>query len=94
MFALKDSFSAREEVTLLKVDPFDTKFLAFDMKKFLEQERYISHEHAMISDRSSGVITLSDEASNSFIAAGAVTIGVLAGPLSLIPLGVFGITQF
>lgn len=89
----RDSFSGKEVVTLSKATPFDFHLLAFDMKKFLAQEKYITHERTKIPDRSSGVITLSDEASNTFITAGAVAIGVLTGPISLIPLGVFGLTQ-
>lgn len=90
----KDSFSAREQVTLKKVDQFDLKLLAFDMKKFLAREKYISHERSIDSPGTSAFISVSDSTTNTLITAGAVTLGILTGPMSLIPLGIFGITQF
>lgn len=90
----RDSFSGKEVVTLSNATPFDFHLLAFDMKKFLAQEKYFSHEREIVVHSSGGGIPVSDETANSLITAGAVTLGILTGPLSLIPLGVFGLTQF
>jgi hypothetical protein len=89
-----DTFSGKEVVKLLKVNPFDVKMLGFDTKKFLAQEKYISHERKFTRPHYSLVFDVSDETANSLISASAVTLGILTGPISLIPLGVFGLTQF
>ncbi len=88
-----ESFSIKEELTILQMELFELNVLAFDSREIIKQDSLVSHYRESHFQQSSSGITVSDSVANSFISSGAVAIGVAAGPISLIPAALFGIYQ-
>jgi hypothetical protein len=89
-----ESFSLKEELTIKDISLFELNVLAFDSRAIIKNEKLISNYHEKKHYQSSGgVILIPDAAANSLISAGAIAVGIAAGPMSLIPATIFGIYQ-
>jgi hypothetical protein len=88
-----EHFILKEELTIKDVSLFELNVLAFDSHDLNKTEKLISHYHEQTHYKSTGGIPIPDAAANSLISAGAIAVGVAAGPVSLIPAAIFGIYQ-
>lgn len=88
-----EKFSLKEELTIKEVSLFELNVLAFNSHNIYKNEKLISHYHEKKHYESTGGIPISDTAADSLISAGAVAVGIAAGPMSLIPATIFGIYQ-
>lgn len=88
-----EGFSAKEILTVIELNEFELNVLAFDSRKMMEQDNLISHEKLRTTYAPTGTIEIPDAVADSVIETASVVVAVLAGPISLIPAAVFGITQ-
>lgn len=89
-----ERFWLKEQLTIFKMEIFELDRLAFDSRKVIGQDRLISHTNEKRARTNRAVIQIPDNAANSILASGAIAVGILAGPLSLIPAAFWGISQF
>lgn len=88
-----EGFSAKELLTVFELNEFELNVLTFDSRKMIEQDNFISHVKFRTTYAPTGTIEIPDAVADSVIETASVVIAVLAGPISLIPAAVFGITQ-
>ncbi len=89
----REGFSAKEILTFIELSEFELNLLAFDSRKMIEQDNLVSRVNFKTTQTSSGAIEIPDAVADSTIGTASVIVGVLAGPIALIPAAIFGITQ-
>lgn len=91
-----ETFSAKEVLTIIELNEFELNVLTYDSRKIIEQDNLISHvkfKTKYAPTPGMMVIEIPDAAANSTIGLASVVIGILAGPMVLIPAAVLGIEQ-
>lgn len=89
----RDSFSLREQLTITEIIKFELDVLTFDSKNLIRQDSLVSHERKIKTSHSDGTISISDASANTLITAGAIAVGLLGGPITLVPTALMGIYQ-
>ena len=79
-------FSLKEKLIIDKISNFELKYLATSTQE-------LAKENIFKPNKLSTTIEISDTAANGLITTAAVVLAAVAGPIVIVPLAVFGITQ-
>ena len=85
-------FSLKEKLVINNISNFELNHLTLDTQK-LTKENTFSNENIFKPNEFSTTIEISDKTANGLISTAAVVLGVVVGPIIIVPLAIFGITQ-
>ncbi len=83
-----ETFSLKEELSISKISDFELKHTALSAK-----ENQFSNDFKFEPSKLSSTIGISDKTANTALAISVVALGVATGPLILVPLAFYGLTE-
>ncbi len=86
-------FSLKEELSIIKISNFELNLLELNTTNSSVQDNMFSHEKKFQPYRLTTTFKVSDKAANTIIATSAVALSVIAGPVVLAPVEIFGLSQ-
>jgi hypothetical protein len=88
-----EGFSAKEVLKVIELNEFELNVLTFDSRKMIEQDNLISHVKFKTIYAPAGTIEIPDAVADPVIEMLSVVLGILAGPITIIPAAVLGIAE-